>query len=381
MGRRSCSLRLESARGRVMMAPPIDVAGLHPRLGNVEAPPKPRSSPSSVAEVGSEPQVRARRRSSAGVGAESEPWGRAKRSSSSSRAEPKSELWVGRGGDCRLLGPSPSPSPGSSEAEIVVFWGRAQVRALGRARRRSSSSGAEPKSEPWVGRGGDRRLLGLGPSPSPGSGGVHRLPGLSPSPSPGSGGVRRLPGLSPSPSPGSGGVRCLPGLSPSPSHGSGGVRRLPGLSPSLSPGSGGVRRLPGLSRVRALGRAERSFLWCLWPGLTACQFHSVKWQRSRSGAGGAVLLSGRPAERRSDGGHFGSAGWGACVRIKVSGHLCIKCPYYLVGRCGDLVRFASWRRQGLGRAGNMFAAEGGPRVRRKSSGVGCPCPRLGSGEA
>jgi hypothetical protein len=76
MGRRSCSLRPESARGRVMMAPPVDVAGLRPRLGDVEAPPKPRSSPS--------PRVR-------------------------------------RGGDCRLLGPSPSPSPGSGEAEIVVF--------------------------------------------------------------------------------------------------------------------------------------------------------------------------------------------------------------------------------------------------------------------
>jgi hypothetical protein len=148
MGRRSCSLRPESARGRVMMAPPVDVAGLRPRLGDVEAPPKPRSSLSSVAKIGSETQVRARRRSPAGAGAESEPWGRVKRS--------------------------------------------------------SSSSGAEPKSEPWVGRGGDRRLLGLSPSPSPGSGGVRRLPGLSPSPSPGSGGARRLPGLSPSPSLGSG---------------------------------------------------------------------------------------------------------------------------------------------------------------------------------
>jgi hypothetical protein len=29
----------------------------------------------------------------------------------------------------------------------------------------------------------------------------------------------------------------------------------------------------------------------------------------------------------------------------------------------------------------MFAAGGGPRARRRSSGVGCPCPRLGSGEA
>jgi hypothetical protein len=37
------------------MAPPIDVAGLRPRLGDVEAPPKSRSSLSSVAEVESEP--------------------------------------------------------------------------------------------------------------------------------------------------------------------------------------------------------------------------------------------------------------------------------------------------------------------------------------
>jgi hypothetical protein len=72
---------------------------------------------------------------------------------------------------------------------------------------------------------------------------------------------------------------------------------------------------------------------------------------------------------------------GARVRIKVSGHLCIKHSCDLVGRCGDLVRVASWRRQGLGRAGNTFAAGGGPRARRRSSGVGCPCPRLGSGEA
>jgi hypothetical protein len=58
----------------------------------------------------------------------------------------------------------------------------------------------------------------------------------------------------------------------------------------------------------------------------------------------------------------------------VSGHLCIKCS------C-DLVGVASWRRQDLGRVGNVFAAGGGPRARRRSSGVGCPCPRLGSGEA
>jgi hypothetical protein len=166
MGRRSCSPWPESAWGRVMMAPPVDVAGLRPRLGNVEAPPRSRSSLSSVAEVESEPLGRARRRPSAEARAESEPWGRAER--------------------C------------------------------------SSSSGAEPKSEPWVGRSG----------------------------------VRRLPGLSPSPSPGSGGAEFAV--------------------------------FQGLARVRALGWAKRSFLWCLRPGLTACQPHSVKWHCSRYGAGGAV---------------------------------------------------------------------------------------------
>jgi hypothetical protein len=105
MRHQSCSLRPESARGRVMMAPPVDVAGLRPRLGDVEAPPKPRSSLSSVAEV------------------ESEPLGRARRSSSSSRAEPKSEPWVGRSGVRRLLGLSPCPSPGSGGAEFAVFRG------------------------------------------------------------------------------------------------------------------------------------------------------------------------------------------------------------------------------------------------------------------
>jgi hypothetical protein len=213
------------------------------------------------------------------------------------------------------LGLSPSPSPGSGGAEFAVFRCLARVRALGRAERSSSSSGAESESEPWVGRSRVRRLSGLSPSPSPGSGGAE------------------------------------------------------------------FAVFRGLARVRALGRAERSFLWCLRSGLTACQPHSVKWHRSRSGTGGAVFLPGRSVERRSDGGHFGSVGWGARVRIKVSGHLCIKCSCNLVGRCGDLVRVASWRRQDLGQAGNTLAAVGGPRARRRSSGVGCPYPRLGSGEA
>jgi hypothetical protein len=142
MGRGSCSPWPESARGRVMMAPPVDVAGLRPRLGDVEAPPKPRSSMSSVAEVESEPLVRARRRPSAEARAESEPWGRAKRSSSSSGAEPESKPWVGRSGVRRLPGLSPSPSPGSGGAEFAVFRGLARVRALGRAERSSPSSGA-----------------------------------------------------------------------------------------------------------------------------------------------------------------------------------------------------------------------------------------------
>jgi hypothetical protein len=74
-----------------MMAPPVDEVGLCPRLGDVEAPPRSRSSLSSEAEVESEPLGRARRRPSAEARAESEPWGRAKRSSSSLGAKPESE--------------------------------------------------------------------------------------------------------------------------------------------------------------------------------------------------------------------------------------------------------------------------------------------------
>jgi hypothetical protein len=155
------------------MAPPVDVVGPCPRLGDVEAPPRSRSSLSSEAEVESQPLGRARRRPSAEARAESEPWGRAKRSLSFSGAEPESEPWVGRSGVRRLLGLSPSLSPGSGEAEFVVFRGGARVRALGRAERSSSSSGAEPESEPWVGRSGVHRLPGLSPSPSPRSGGAE----------------------------------------------------------------------------------------------------------------------------------------------------------------------------------------------------------------
>jgi hypothetical protein len=298
------------------MAPPVDVAGpWRPSLSDVEAPPRSRSSLSSMAEVESEPPGRARRRPSAEARAESEPWGRVERSSSSSGAVPESEPWVGRSGVRRLPGLCPSPSPGSGGADFVVFRGCARVRALGRAERSSSSSGAVPEFEPWVGRSG-----------------VCRLPGLCPCPSPGSGGAESV-----------------------------------------------VFR--GCARVRALGRAERSSPWRLRLGLAGCQPHSVEWRSSRCGAGGAVLLSDRSVGRRSDCGHFGFVDWRACVRIKVSGHLRIECSCDLVGWRGDLAKVASRRRLGLGRAECASVAGGGPRARRRSSGVGCPCPRLGSGEA
>jgi hypothetical protein len=125
-----------------------------------------------------------------------------------------------------------------------VTW---SVRALGwarwrllRGRGRVCLLRTRSSPSPWVGRGGDRRLR----------------PGLSPSPGVGRCGVRRLPGLSPSPSPG---------------VGRSGVRRLPGLSPSPSPGSSEAEFviLRDRARVRALGRARRSFLWHPRPDLAA----------------------------------------------------------------------------------------------------------------
>jgi hypothetical protein len=103
------------------MALPVDVVGPRPRLGDVEAPPRSRSSLSSVAVVESEPLGRARRRPSDEARAESEPWGQAKRCSSYSGAESKSEPWVGRCRVRRLPGLSPSLSPGSGGAEFAVF--------------------------------------------------------------------------------------------------------------------------------------------------------------------------------------------------------------------------------------------------------------------
>jgi hypothetical protein len=177
------------------------------------------------------------------------------------------------------------PSPGSGEAEAPM-----------RSRSRSSlSSEVEVESEPRVERGGDHCLRPrLSPSPGVGQGGVRRLlePRLSPSPRVGRGGVRRLPGLR---------------MSPSPGVGRGGVRRLLGPRPSPSPGSGEAEFVVrGRDGGRALGSGEAELPMAPEAGLGCCQPHFVEWHISRSGAGGAVLLSGRSVERRSDHGHFGS---------------------------------------------------------------------------
>jgi hypothetical protein len=130
-----------------MMAPSCDVVG--PSLGSGEAvaPPRSRSSLSFEVEVESEPRVgrggdhrlRPRLSPSPGVG----------RGGVRRLPEPRlsPSPGVGRGGVRRLPEPRPSPSPGSGEAEFVVFRSRGQVRALGRARR-SSSSEAETGAKP-----------------------------------------------------------------------------------------------------------------------------------------------------------------------------------------------------------------------------------------
>jgi hypothetical protein len=113
------------------MAPPVDVVGPCPRLGEVEAPLRSRSSMSSKVEVESEPPGRTRQRPSAEAGAKSEPWGQAKQSSSSFGAEPESEPWGRAKWSSSSSGAEPESEP----------WGR--------AKRSSSSSEVEPESEPW----------------------------------------------------------------------------------------------------------------------------------------------------------------------------------------------------------------------------------------
>jgi hypothetical protein len=166
---------------------------------------------------------------------------------------------------------------------------RAESEPWGRAKRSSSSSGTEPESEPW-GRT-ERSSSSSGAEPESEPWGRAKRSSSSFGAEPES----------------------------EPWVGRSGVRRLPGLSPSPSPGSGGAE-----------------FPMALRAGLSCCQSHSVEWHGSRSGGGSAVLLSDRSVERQSDCGHFGSVDRRARVRIKVSGHLCIKCSCDLVGWRGDL---------------------------------------------
>jgi hypothetical protein len=56
-----------------------------------------------------------------------------------------------------------------------------------------------------------------------------------------------------------------------------------------------------------LGRARRRPPVAPEAGLSCCQPHPSGWHSSRSGAGGAVFLSGQSVEGRSDCGHFGAA--------------------------------------------------------------------------
>jgi hypothetical protein len=62
----------------------------------------------------------------------------------------------------------------------------------------------------------------------------------------------------------------------------------------------------GQGRVRALGSGEAELPMPPEAGLGCCPPHSVERHSSRSDVDGAVLLSGRSVERRSDCGHFGS---------------------------------------------------------------------------
>jgi hypothetical protein len=155
-----------------------------------------------------------------------------------------------------------------------------------------------------------------------------------------------------------------PRPSPSPRVGRGGVRRLPGPRPSPSPGVGRGRASYG-----ARGRT-----WLLSASLCRAAQQSERCRRR------CPLV--RPVS--------GAAKWLRSLRLcrlegahqdKVSGLPCFKCFCDTVGRCGDMAKVASWRRLGLRQAEGVSVAWGGPRARRESSGVGCPCPRLGSGEA
>jgi hypothetical protein len=61
-------------------------------------------------------------------------------------------------------------------------------------------------------------------------------------------------------------------------------------------------------------------------GLSHCRPHSGEWHGSQSRVGGAVFLSGRSVERRSDCSHFGPVDWRARVRIRCQAILALNAP-------------------------------------------------------
>ena len=75
-------------------------------------------------------------------------------------------------------------------------------------------------------------------------------------------------------------------------------------------------------------------------GLSCCQPHSVEWHSSRSGAGGAVLLSGRSVEREVTA-VTSALSTKERASDKVSADPCIKCSCDMVGWRGDLAKVAS----------------------------------------
>jgi hypothetical protein len=108
---------------------------------------------------------------------------------------------------------------------------------------------------------------------------------------------------------------------------------------------GRARRSPSFEAEtggRTLGSGEAELPMSPEAGLSRCRPHSSEWPGSRSRAGGAVFLSGRSVERRSDCGHFGLVDWSA-HQDKMSGDPCIKCSCDMVGWCGDLAKVASPR--------------------------------------
>jgi hypothetical protein len=96
-------------------------------------------------------------------------------------------------------------------------------------------------------------------------------------------------------------------LRPSPRVGQGGDH-LPRSRLRSSPGVGrGGDHLPRPRRGRALGSGEAELPVVPEAGLSCCQSHPGGWHNSRSGASGAVFLSGQSVEGRSDCGHIGPA--------------------------------------------------------------------------